>query len=145
MPPEAALFYDRDCGVCRWSAAWVLRWDRRHRLRPVALQDSEASRLLGHLAEDERMASWHLVTPDGVFSAGAAAPALLRLLPGGRPLASLAAAIPGPVERAYRLVADNRSRLGRLVSAAAAERARRVIAERSAPPSPPAGAPGHSN
>jgi hypothetical protein len=49
------------------------------------------------------------VTPDGtVYSAGAAFPPLLRLLPGGRPLAALAAAFPSLTERAYRYVARTR-------------------------------------
>jgi predicted DCC family thiol-disulfide oxidoreductase YuxK len=138
MAGDAVLLYDADCGFCRWSAAKVLRWDRGGRLRPVALQDAEADRLLGHLTEEERMASWHLVTPDGrIVSAGAAAAPLLRLLPGGRSLAALAAALPGATERAYRLVADNRGRVGPLVTAGAAARARRVIAERSAPAARP--------
>ena len=33
------------------------------------------------------MASWHLVVDGDVYSGGAAAAPLLRLLPGGRPLA----------------------------------------------------------
>jgi predicted DCC family thiol-disulfide oxidoreductase YuxK len=134
MPGDAVLLYDGECGLCRWSAAKVLQWDRGRRLRPVALQDAEADRLLGHLTPEGRMDSWHLVTSDGtVVSAGAAAAPLLRLLPGGGPLATLAAAAPGPTERAYRLVADNRSPLGRLIGSGAARRARRVIAERSRP------------
>ena len=138
MAADAVLLYDGDCGICRWSAAKVLKWDRRRRLRPVALQDAEAGRLLGHLTEEERMSSWHLVTPDGrTVSAGAAAAPLLRLLPGGRPLAALAAALPGVTERAYRLVADNRGRFGPLVTAGAVARAERVIAERSAPAAQP--------
>jgi predicted DCC family thiol-disulfide oxidoreductase YuxK len=138
MSGDAVLLYDGECGLCRWSAAKVLQWDRSRRLRPVALQDAEADRLLDHLTPEERMASWHLVTPDGtVVSAGAAAAPLLGLLPGGGPLAALAGAVPGPTERAYRLVADNRTRLGRLIGSGAARRARQVIAERSRPAAEP--------
>src|SRR4029453_11410301 len=40
------------------------------------------------MSSDRKMASWHLVMPDGrALSAGAAVPDLLRLLPGGAPLA----------------------------------------------------------
>ena len=57
----------------------------------MALQDERAVALLSGMPEAERMASWHLVRPDGaVSSAGAAAPTLLRLLPGGAPLAAFA-------------------------------------------------------
>jgi predicted DCC family thiol-disulfide oxidoreductase YuxK len=103
---EAAIVYDRSCSFCRRSVERVLRWDRNRRLRPVALQDPEADALLGGMREEEKMASWHLVTADSaVHSAGAAFPPLLRLLPGGRPLAALAAAFPDTTERAYRWVA----------------------------------------
>jgi predicted DCC family thiol-disulfide oxidoreductase YuxK len=65
------------------------------------------------MSEEEKMDSWHLVADGRVYSAGAAFPPLLRLLPGGRPLAALAAAFPGATERLYRFVSRNRDRLGR--------------------------------
>ena len=106
---EAVILYDRSCAFCRRSVERLLRWDRNRRLRPVALQDPEADELLGGMDERTKMASWHLVTSDGaVHSAGDAFPPLLRRLPGGRPLAWLAAALPGPTERAYRYVARTR-------------------------------------
>ena len=121
--------------MCRWSLAKVLAWDRRRALRPVALQDPEAARLLAGMDEDERMASWHLIGPDGrVVSGGAAFVPLGRLLPGGRRLAALAERWPRDAERAYRLVADHRSALGRLVTRGAAARAQRRIEARSASP-----------
>jgi predicted DCC family thiol-disulfide oxidoreductase YuxK len=128
----APLLYDADCGFCRWSAAWILRWDRRRRLRPVALQDPEAKALLAGMGEPQRMASWHLVLPDGeIRSGGAALAPLLRTLPGGGPLAGLAEAMPRFTERAYRLVADHRTRLGPLVPSSAKARADRLIERRS--------------
>jgi predicted DCC family thiol-disulfide oxidoreductase YuxK len=126
------LLYDADCGVCRWLLAKLLRWDRRGALRPVALQDPAAISLLTGMSEEERMGSWHLVDAAGeVRSAGAAFPALLRLLPGGGPLAALAARAPRLSERAYRLVADHRPALGRLVSERAKQRADGRIAARA--------------
>ena len=116
------LLYDSDCGFCRWSVDKVLAWDRHRRLRPLALQDSEADVLLAGMDAEKKMASWHLVTADGgVHSGGAAASPLLRLLPGGRPLAALFSAFPGVTERAYRVVARNRDRLGRLVGESACQ------------------------
>jgi predicted DCC family thiol-disulfide oxidoreductase YuxK len=109
------LLYDSDCGFCRWSVDKVLAWDRNNQLRPVALQDPEADRLLPGIDANTKMASWHLVTAGGrVFSGGAVAPPLLRLLPGGRPLAAITAAFPGATEGAYRWVSRNRDRFGRL-------------------------------
>src|SRR3954471_11521622 len=70
---RAAILYDADCGFCKWCLAQVLRLDRERRLRPVALQSPEAEALLPGMDAEERMASWHLVMPDGqVSSAGAA-------------------------------------------------------------------------
>jgi predicted DCC family thiol-disulfide oxidoreductase YuxK len=125
MTTRPVIFYDADCGFCRWSLSKVLAWDRRRALRPVALRpDEEAGRLLGGMDAESRMASWHLVLPDGsVHSAGDAFAPLLRLLPGGRPLARLAEAIQPVVNAGYRLVAGHRSLLGRLVTAGARRRA----------------------
>jgi predicted DCC family thiol-disulfide oxidoreductase YuxK len=110
------LLYDGDCRFCRFSLERVLAWDRYSRLRPLALQDPEAERLLAPLDAQARMDSWHLVAPDGeISSAGQAAAPLLRLLPGGRPLARLAELSPRLTEAAYGLVARNRPTLGRIV------------------------------
>ncbi|MFN3284836.1 MAG: thiol-disulfide oxidoreductase DCC family protein [bacterium] len=110
------LLYDADCGFCRWAVGRVLRWDRGGQVRPCALQDPEATRWLAGLPQEVRMASWHLVDPQGrVASGGRAVAPLLRLLPFGAPLAALAHAFPGMVDAAYRWVARHRSKLGRLV------------------------------
>jgi predicted DCC family thiol-disulfide oxidoreductase YuxK len=128
---RAVVLYDRDCGFCRWSLAKLLAWDRRERLRPVALQDPEADRLLAGMSDEQRMGSWHLATPDGtVRSAGAAFEPLLSLLPGGGIPSRLAGRFPTAVERAYRQVAGNRDRLGPRLSEGAKKRADRRIAAR---------------
>jgi predicted DCC family thiol-disulfide oxidoreductase YuxK len=117
---RALLLYDSDCGFCRWSVDKLLSWDRRASLRPVALQAPEADELLGGMSVEQRMASWHLVTSEGkVYSRGAAAPPLLRMLPGGSPLASVLAAFPGVTERVYGWVTEHRDRLGGLVGSGA--------------------------
>ena len=128
---RATLLYDRDCGFCRWCLGKVLAWDRRRSIRPVAIQSEEADRMLGAMPETERLASWHLVDREGtVRSAGAAFPGLLRLLPGGAPLAALTSRAPRATDRAYRWVAGNRSRWGKLVTDGAKRRADERIAER---------------
>jgi predicted DCC family thiol-disulfide oxidoreductase YuxK len=127
------LIYDADCGFCRWSVAKLLAWDRAGRLRLLTLQEPEASELLASVAPEDRMRSSHLVltrrAPDGavvreVHSGGEQVGPLLKLLPGGAPLAALARAVPPRVrDRAYRAVADNRIRVGKLVPAGARARA----------------------
>ena len=114
--PEATVLYDEDCGFCKWSLDKILAWDRNRRLRPVAIQSDEGQGLLASVPEEKRLDSWHLVEPSGaVRSAGSAAGPLFDLLPGGKPLAGIARALPGPTERAYRTVAGNRDRLARLL------------------------------
>lgn len=113
---DAAVLYDADCGFCKWSLNWILRWDRRRRLRPVPIQGEEGQALLAPVPEESRLDSWHLVLADGsVHSAGAGLPILFRRLPGGRPIARILEAFPGATERAYRAVASNRGRLARLL------------------------------
>ena len=110
------VLYDEDCGFCRWSLDKILAWDRRRRLRPVPIQSDEGARLLAGVPRERWLESWHLALPSGdVLSAGAAAPPMFALLPGGRPLAFLLRTFPGVTERAYRLVAGNRDRLARLL------------------------------
>lgn len=129
---RATLLYDSDCGFCRWCLGKVLAWDRRRSIRPLAIQSEEADRLLTGMSEERRLGSWHLVEENGtVRSAGDAFPKLFRLLPAATPLASLTTRAPRTTDRAYRWVARNRSRWGKLVSDGAKRRADRRISDRS--------------
>jgi predicted DCC family thiol-disulfide oxidoreductase YuxK len=79
----------------------------------------------------ERVASWHLAAPDGRrWSAGYAAPPLLRLLPGGRLPAAVLARAPELTDRAYRWVADHRSTFSKLLTERSKGRADRLISSR---------------
>ena len=112
------VLYDPDCGFCRVTLALLLRWDRYRRLRPVALGTEEAARLLDGMPEEKGMASWHLVEPGAVHSAGAAFGPVFERLPGGRPFALASRRFPGVSDRLYRWVADHRTLLGRALPAA---------------------------
>ena len=105
---ELIVLYDLDCGFCKWALDKILAWDRHRRLRPVAIQSEEGGRLLAPIEAGRRLDSWHLVADGEISSAGAAAPALLEALPGGRPLAALLRTFPGATDRAYRWVAGHR-------------------------------------
>jgi predicted DCC family thiol-disulfide oxidoreductase YuxK len=125
------LLYDDDCGFCRWSLAWVLRADRRARVEPLALGSERADALLADMAPQERAASWHLAAPDGRrWSAGYAAPPLLRLLPAGRLPAFVLGVAPELTDRVYRWVAEHRSAFSKLVPDRSKQRADRVISSR---------------
>jgi predicted DCC family thiol-disulfide oxidoreductase YuxK len=121
---RSVLLYDASCGLCRWAVAQVLRWDRAVRLRPLGIQSEEGERLLAVLDPAERLLSWHLVTADGcLYSAGAAAAPLLRLLPCGQPGVLLCSLSPGLTDRVYRWVARHRTGIGRFVPRGAVRRA----------------------
>jgi predicted DCC family thiol-disulfide oxidoreductase YuxK len=131
MRDRGVLFYDGDCGFCRWCVGKVLAWDRDGSIVPLAIQSPEAAELLAEIEPERRLDSWHVLDPERtLFSAGAAFPPLLRLLPGGSPLAAVASRWPRGVERGYRLVAANRSALGSLVTGGARARAERRLAAR---------------
>jgi predicted DCC family thiol-disulfide oxidoreductase YuxK len=116
MDVQATVVFDDDCGFCRWSAERLRTWDRRHALRFVTLRSDEAGRLLAPVPVERRPLSWHLVTEDGrVWSAGAAVPQVLRLMPGGGPLSVVTAVVPDLTETVYTMIARHRSTLGRLL------------------------------
>ena len=143
------VVYDADCGLCTWLLAGLLRWDRALRLRPLALQRAEAEHLLADLSPDQRMASWHLISPAGTRSSGGAALApLLRLLPGGLAPAGALARLPRLADRGYRWVADHRSQLSKGIPAGVKHRAtgrvlrREALADRPSADAEPARARG---
>jgi predicted DCC family thiol-disulfide oxidoreductase YuxK len=122
------VLYDAECGFCAWVLSGLLTWDRDRRLRPTALQCSEANHLLADVQSAERMASWHLISPTGTrHSGGAAVVQVLRLLPGGRMPAAACARFPTLTEKAYRSVAEHRSQLSRLIPATTKRNARRRV------------------
>jgi predicted DCC family thiol-disulfide oxidoreductase YuxK len=137
LPPDEhwTVVYDGACGICKWLLAGFLRLDRERRLRPIPLQSPEADALLADLEPSERMASWHLLSADGVrVSAGAALPRLLSALPGGGLPAATLARFPRLTASGYRWVAEHRSQLSRFVPQRAKQRAAERIRgrERSA-------------
>ena len=129
---DAIPLYDADCGFCRASLALILAWDRDRRLRPLALQDPEADRLLAQLSPQERMASWHLVRADGtVRSAGDALEQLFALLPAGGAPSAIARRFPAAAGQGYRWVAAHRSQLGRLIPPVVKRRADTEVQRRA--------------
>ena len=111
---QSVVLYDWDCNFCMVIAAAILDWDRRDRLRAVAIQDEEGQRLLPGLTPEQRLESFHVVEPDGtVLSGGAALPRLCELLPGALPLKLAFEAIPRVTDSGYRWVARNRITLSK--------------------------------
>ncbi|HEY3728239.1 MAG TPA: DCC1-like thiol-disulfide oxidoreductase family protein [Solirubrobacteraceae bacterium] len=126
--------YDHDCGFCRWSLALLLLLDRDRRLLPVKLSSPQADRFLGDLTDEQRMASWHLVSPDGRrWSAGSALAPVATLLSGGSGPAALLRRAPRLADRGYEWIAAHRGPLGRWLPSRAKRRATRLIESRSRP------------
>lgn len=126
MAPRAPLvvFYDEDCGWCRWSIARVLAFDRRLALQPEPIQGALGELLLAGIPEAERLESAHVVTPGGtIHSGGDAAAPIAAALPLLAPTAPLLRAFAGPTRGAYRFIANHRSALGRRLTPAMRERA----------------------
>jgi predicted DCC family thiol-disulfide oxidoreductase YuxK len=130
VPSRARLYYDADCGFCRWSLAWILRWDRDRRLHPLPIESAVGDRDLGDLGE-ARLESWHLVRGDERYSGGRAFAPLLEELRGGRVLAPIARRLEFVLIPGYRWVADHRGGLSRLVSRRSAERADALVEGRA--------------
>ena len=127
------LLYDGACGFCKWILAGLLWLDRDRRLRPLALQREEAEGLLSELDPDLWMASFHLVTPDGVLrSAGEALPPLLGLVRWGRFPAAVLARFPRLTGAGYRWIAAHRIELSRFVPRRWKRRAAERVGEREA-------------
>jgi predicted DCC family thiol-disulfide oxidoreductase YuxK len=125
------VLYDGDCGFCAWALAWILRWDRARRLRPLAIQSAEGQRVLAGMEPRLRLASWHAYDGRHTVSSGSEAlPQLLVRLPGGAPLAALARRLPRLSAKAYGWVARNRTALSRPIPEASKRRARTLVAER---------------
>ena len=117
-PERWTLLYDADCGFCSWVVSGLLAWDRHLRVLPRALQGAHAQALLSDLSPEERLASWHLMSPDGErFSAGHGLAPLFRLLPAGAIPAHVLARFPGLTNAVYDWIANHRAQLSGAVSA----------------------------
>ncbi len=109
----ATVLFDADCGICTDVARLLARLDRDAQLALVPIASPQGDALLADLPAERRLASMHLVTPDGAQRSGGDALApLLLLVPGLAPLAPLLAACPPVTRRGYDLVARNRHRIG---------------------------------
>jgi predicted DCC family thiol-disulfide oxidoreductase YuxK len=118
------LLYDADCGFCKVIVSAVLACDRHNRVVPRALQSAQAHALLSSLSPEDRLASVHLISPDGErFSAGSVPAPLLRLLPAGTIPALGIARLPRLTSRAYDWVANHRSQISRAVPTTVKQRA----------------------
>ena len=110
MEPTTVL-YDEDCGFCRWTADKLRGWDRHAGYVRLDPGSARAGAVGGRPARGAS-GSAHVVTAGHVRSGGAAVAPVLRELPGGRPLAVVAEAMPRVTDRAYRWTARRRTWLG---------------------------------
>ncbi len=110
-PTKPVLVFDGHCGFCRRWVRRLATLDRNGRLVLLPLQAPEATALTGQPLERLRMAA-HLVRPDGmVFAGAAAAGEAFRYLRGGWVVRGVLA-IPGAMPLAERVYAWIARRFG---------------------------------
>ena len=111
------LLYDDSCRLCRFAARGVIRLDRLQRLAVLSLKDEAASPLLAALPARERLETWRLAQPDGrLHGYGAGMRELVEAMRSTHSAGPVLSRIPdGLLDAVYRVVARNRSLLGRLV------------------------------
>ena len=118
--PRLVVLYDRDCGVCAFSARRLRRWDRAGRLELLPLQAAAGSgrpELERAARERPLIDALHVVDErtGRVRAGGDAVLSIASVLPGGALVRPIAAIPPfrWAVGAAYDLVARNRDRIGR--------------------------------
>jgi predicted DCC family thiol-disulfide oxidoreductase YuxK len=130
--PRLLLFYDADCRFCRWAISVVLRWDSPRVFGVGALDGELAEVILGHLIEDDRFGSWHVMDIHGhVTSRGEAVSGVLAEVRFGTRLAAISKRFPWLLDTLYERVKRQRGRLSRLVTDGADARARRLLESRT--------------
>lgn len=128
-PDETIVLFDGLCNLCNGTVRFLLRRDRRRRLRFAALQSSAGRRLLAQhgwrsaAAEPAASAtggpeSIVVIDAGRAFVASAAALRIARRLPWPWPLLGAFAVLPRPLRDAlYRFIARHRYRwFGRIES-----------------------------
>lgn len=112
VPVGYRFYWDADCRLCNRLKRIFSALDWGHRVTFVPLLSEAADIDLGHLSWEERMASSHLVTPEGrVHSRGEGALELCRLLPLLAPLVFVFRLLPYNrqiADRAYGWIARHR-------------------------------------
>ena len=104
LPVGYRCYWDQECRFCNLMRKLGVALDWGRKVTFVPLQSDAAEIDLGHLSYDERMASSHLVTPEGrVYSRGEGALRLAALLPPTAPLVFLFRLLPGHLTLANRL------------------------------------------
>jgi predicted DCC family thiol-disulfide oxidoreductase YuxK len=115
--PSLTVIYDGDCPVCRLTirALRILDWRRRlefrslQRFRPRTPGDPSRRDLIRALHVRDGRGQWHR-GGDAALSIAGVVPILIPLSLVGR-----VPGLDGPVEAAYRLVADHRHAIGRVL------------------------------
>jgi predicted DCC family thiol-disulfide oxidoreductase YuxK len=119
LRPAATLLYDADCGICTASAAWLARRAPVVKIRVLPLASAAADPAIAALVAGRDLArTLHVVTAHGEVVTGAKAVlTAARIVPRWGAVARLADHRVGHalLEPAYRIVAANRHRIGRVM------------------------------
>ncbi len=114
---HATIIYDGDCGICQWSAEWLRRHDKAHRLHIVPFQTIDPAAIAPGLTRAECAQALQCITADGRrFRAARAVFEALRVLPPPwQWLGTLCAPFSPLFEPIYQIIARSRYRLSRLL------------------------------
>jgi len=120
MAPLSVL-YDAECPFCRWTVGNLRRWDRERNLRLRPFQTIGDEPVLADLLAGHSLGrSVHAVDRMGRVAAGGDAfLAIAALLPAGRSVVGLVAAVPisrAAVRVGYRVIGRVRGPLASLLS-----------------------------
>lgn len=109
-PEGPVVLFDGVCNLCAGALPWLLRMDRRGRLRFGTLQSERASELLASCGLSPGYNESMVVIDDGTaYTESDAVVRLARLLGFPWALAGIAGLVPTPLrDRLYRWIADNR-------------------------------------
>lgn len=112
LPVGYRFYWDDHCKLCNALKRVGVALDWSGKVTFLSLLDDAADIDLGHLSFEDRMASSHLVTPEGrAYSRGEGILRLASLLPLMAPFVFLFRLLPKSdllAERLYALVASNR-------------------------------------
>jgi predicted DCC family thiol-disulfide oxidoreductase YuxK len=128
------VLYDGDCGVCSETARALAKLDRRRALRLVPLQSALVA---GQPSLDQLLDSLHAVDEAGHWWVGADAMVeIARRIPLLRPITVFARFAPGhwAAEKLYRLIANHRQTISRVLGMNACKRPDHVHGHRESHP-----------
>lgn len=107
------VFYDDDCGFCKWSLGKILALDTKGLLIARSIQESEAE--LHSVKKEDLYNSWHARVGGKIYSGGDAGEPVFSRVAFGQLPAFISRRCPKTTRRAYSFIARKRNTWSRLL------------------------------